>query len=76
MRSLVFLLAVLSAGAASLWTVTGGLRSFTAESARRLAVLEDPRALPDIPLTDMTGRRVRLSDLKGEPLVVDFIFTR
>lgn len=76
MRSLFFLLVVLAAGATSLWTVTGGLRSFTAESARRLAVLEDPRPLPDVPLMDMMGRTVHLSDLQGQPLVVDFIFTR
>ena len=31
---------------------------------------------PDFTLTDQSGRIVRLSDLRGRPVVVDFIYTR
>jgi protein SCO1 len=33
-------------------------------------------AVPDFALTDQTGATVRLSDLKGEPVAVTFLYTR
>ena len=33
-------------------------------------------ALPDFELIDQTGHRVRLSDLRGEPIAVSFLYTR
>ena len=76
MRGLAAILAVLVLGSAVLWNATDGLRAFTAESARRLAVERAPRALPDPLLQDQDGRRFRLSDYHGRPLLVQFIFTR
>lgn len=32
--------------------------------------------VPDFKLTDQTGRTVRLSDLRGEPVAVTFVYTR
>lgn len=55
---------------------TGGFRAFTTESARRLAVARSPRPLPDVLLEDQRGRRFRLNDLRGHPVLVEFIYTR
>lgn len=76
MRSLLAGVLVGAAGCAALWTATDGLRAFTAEGARRLAVAEAPRPLPDVTLEDQDGRRFKLSDLEGRLLAVDFIYTR
>jgi protein SCO1/2 len=62
-------------GAATLWTGTDGLRAFTTEQARRLDVSGRPRALPDPILEDQSGRPVQLSDFRGKPVLVDFIYT-
>jgi protein SCO1/2 len=51
-------------------------------SARRLALLEPPRAtlhpgdpVPDFTLTDQTGSRVSLSQFRGKVVAVTFIYT-
>ena len=41
-----------------------------------LAAWKHPGALPSFPLVDDTGRAFRLSELKGAPVVVGFVFTR
>lgn len=76
MRSVLAVLAVLLFGTASLWAGTDGFRAFTAESARRLAVREHPRALPDVLLQDAGGRDFRLRDYRGQRVLVEFIYTR
>ncbi|HVE65155.1 MAG TPA: SCO family protein [Thermoanaerobaculia bacterium] len=48
-------------------------RVITPEPNRGVAV-GDP--IPDFALTDQTGRTVRLSELRGEPVAVTFIYTR
>lgn len=76
MRSALALVVVLASGIAALLTATDGLRVFTAEGARRLAVAEAPRPLPDVLLEDAQGEQFRLSALQGRLLAVDFIYTR
>lgn len=71
--------AVVIAGCATLWLGTDGGRAWTAESARRLAVLESPRELPEAALIDASGRAFQLSSAVApgaELQVVNFIFTR
>lgn len=62
-------------GALALWWGTDGGRALTAETARRLDIAARPRPLPDIQLFDRTGARLRLSDYRGAPLVMEFIYT-
>ena len=63
-------------GSATLWHATDGLRAFTAEDARRVAILKHPEPVPDIELTDTNGRSLRLSDYASRAVVVEFIYTR
>ena len=49
------------------------VRVVTPEPNRGVAV-GDP--IPDFALTDQTGRTVRLSQMRGEPVAVTFIYTR
>lgn len=60
----------------TLWSGTDGLRAFTTEQARRVAVMDSPRSLPDALLQDQDGRPFRLSDYRGRPLLVDFVYTQ
>lgn len=76
MRSTLALAIVLSLGATAFWTGTDGLRAFTAEQARRLAVQEHPQPVPAIALEDQYGNRFSLSDLHGKRVLVEFIYTR
>jgi protein SCO1/2 len=49
------------AGALAIWHLTLGLRAFTEESARRLAVRESPRDLPHLRLETSAGESLVLS---------------
>lgn len=76
MRSLLSALAVLCFGSATLWAATDGLRAFTSEQARRLAVEESPRPVPTAVLEDQDGVAFSLAEYRGRRLLVDFIYTR
>lgn len=67
---------ILTAGVAVLWFTTDGFRAFTTETARRLDVQAHPRVVPDVPLETADGRRLALDALRGQWLLVDFIYTR
>ncbi len=54
---------------------TDGYRALTAESARRLAVTEHPRSLPEVVLEDQDGRPFRLQDYRGRLVAVEFIYS-
>lgn len=64
------------AAAGVIWQLTAGLRLFTSESWRRAAVAATPRPLPPIDLQDEAGRWLRLDNLCGRVLVIDFIYTQ
>lgn len=70
------LAAAVAAGIAALAQATEGFRVVTSEQARRLAVEETPRLLPNIALTDQNGGSFSLADYHGKPLLVEFIYTR
>lgn len=76
MRSFLSGFLVICFGVFLLWTGTDGFRAFTAEGARRLAVLEQPRPLPAAALQDQDGRMLNLQDYKGQYLLVTFMYTR
>ncbi|MFA5521825.1 MAG: SCO family protein [Castellaniella sp.] len=67
---------VVTAGVAALWWGTDGFRAYTSESARRLAVLQAPRALPGVRLQDQDGQVFALGDYQGRLVAIEFIYTR
>src|SRR5579864_9135816 len=73
-RTAVATLVIAAVSSAALWHTTDGLRAFTTEGARRLAVLEQPRPIPDARLIDMRGRELRFTDEIGRTVVVEFIY--
>lgn len=76
MRNTLFTFLVLCLGSAGLWAGTDGLRAFTSEQARRLAVQSTPRPLPHAVLQDQDGRTFDLDEYRGRKLLVDFVYTR
>jgi protein SCO1/2 len=53
LRTTVASLAAASVFGAAVWQGSDGLRAFTTERARRLSVIEQPRAVPAVRLIDM-----------------------
>ena len=76
LRTLLASLAILAGGLSALAFATDGFRAFTAETARRLAVAAQPRALPPVALQTADGRTIDFTALRGRWLLVDFIYTR
>lgn len=76
LRATVATLVVSLAALAAYWWGTDGLRAFTAETARREAVLRAPRPVPAVPLEDQDGRRFTLDEYRGRRVAVEFIYTR
>lgn len=74
MRALLTTLLVALIGAAALWWGTDQGRALTAEAARRLEITAEPRLLPDVTLHDQRGEGARLSDYRGAPVVLEFIY--
>ena len=74
MRTAVATLVIAVVAGAALWQATDGLRAFTTEGARRLAVLEQPRPVPDVRLIDVRGREQASTDENGRAVVVEFIY--
>lgn len=74
MRAALATLAVAAIGAAALWWGTEGGLALTSETARRLDIARAPRILPDVALHDQTGERGFLSDYRGAPVVLEFVY--
>jgi protein SCO1/2 len=66
--------AVLAAGVGALLAETEGLRAFTSESARRLAVARAPKPLPGVVLRTDRGERLDFP-IPGRPMLVEFVYT-
>ena len=66
---------VVLVGSGVLWKSTDGFSAFTAESARRQAVLENPRLVPAVNLTTSRGGSIGLLDPKQRPTLVEFVYT-
>lgn len=76
LRTLLASVIVLAAGVATLAATTHGFRAYTSETARRIEVREHPRALPAVQLETARGELINLEALRGQWLLVDFIYTR
>ncbi|WP_347265878.1 SCO family protein [Paracoccus sp. (in: a-proteobacteria)] len=68
------IVAALALGASAIWAGTDGLRAFTAETARRLAIERAPRPLPEVALLDQDGQRGALDAYRGRVVLVEFIY--
>ena len=73
MRHVIYTIGAGLLGCAALWQATDGFRAITAESARRLAVVEAPRPVPPAMLETMLGDSYALAQ-QGVTLV-EFIYT-
>lgn len=67
---------VVVVGTFALAAGTDGFEAFTAEAARRRAVAKAPRLVPDIGLQDHRGGLFHLSELRGQPVLIEFVYTR
>jgi len=76
MRTLIATLVVVAVGIGALAWATHGGQALTAEGARRLAVADRPRPVPDFPLQTQDGTRTRFEVLEGRLVVATFIYTR
>jgi protein SCO1/2 len=76
LRTLLTSLVLLLAGGVALYAATDRLQAFTTAAARRVAVRAQPVRLPDVALETAAGRHIRLADLRGRWLLVDFVYTR
>ena len=75
LRTGVASLAICVAGGALLWRGTDGLRALTSEAARRRAIAASPRNVPAVELEDQDGRSFTLQHYRGQPVLVDFVYT-
>ncbi len=75
MRAALATVVVAGLGAATFWWGTEGGMALTSEAARRLDIAAAPRVLPDVPLYDQTSAKLQLSDYRGAPVVLEFIYT-
>lgn len=66
---------VVAAGVAAAYFATDRFEAYTLESARRLAALNAPAAVPDLALEIAGAGRTRLDKWRGQVLLVDFIYT-
>lgn len=76
LRTSLASLLILAAGIATLAAATDGFRAFTSETARRIDVRRHPRALPPVRLQTASGRVIDFAGLRGQWLLMDFIYTR
>jgi protein SCO1/2 len=63
-------------GVATLGAVTDGFTVWTAETARRHALVERPAQLPAVSLQDQTARVFELAEYREGLVLLDFIYTR
>ena len=75
-RTLLATLAVVAAALGVFGWGTDGFTAFTGETARRVAVLRTPRALPLVVLQDQHGRDFTLADYRGRQVALQFIYVR
>lgn len=75
-RTTAATLAICAIGGALLARGTDGFRVLTSEQARRNAIAQSPRSLPDVALEDQDGRPFTLAAYRGRPVAVNFVYTR
>jgi len=67
---------VLVTGIAALWLGTDGWQIWTAESARRQAIVSEKTVLPDLVIRDANNQRRSLTDSPHSIVLMDFIYTQ
>ena len=67
---------LLALGVVLSWQATLGFQAFTWERYRQLRVARQPIAMPALQLQDQNGRLFTPADLKGQIVLVNFIYTR
>ncbi len=59
-----------------IWAIPGPWGSLNAAedpfSAAKLLKVEEPRSAPEFALEDMQGKRIKLKDLRGKVVLLDF----
>ena len=73
-RSIAAALCITVLGSGVLAWGTDRFNAFTDEGARRYAVQQEPRAVPNVVLQDQSGRRFDFGDLRGRVVAVEFIY--
>lgn len=76
LRTLLASVVLLGAGGGVLHRATDGFRAFTSDTARRVAIRDHPPVVPALPLQTARGGRTSFGELRGQWLLVDFIYTR
>ncbi|MEP6473172.1 MAG: SCO family protein [Gemmatimonadota bacterium] len=76
LRTALLSVALLLGGGAALAVATDGFQAFSTETARRVAVRRHPVRVPPVLLESGSGAQFTLADLRGQWLLVDFIYTR
>ena len=67
---------VATAGIGALAWETEGFNVVTVNGSRQLDIERRPRPLPDVQLMDQNGQLFSLAEYWGDPVLVDFIYTR
>ncbi|HEX5339405.1 MAG TPA: SCO family protein [Gammaproteobacteria bacterium] len=76
LRTLLASLVLIVVGGVLLAAATDRFHAFTSETARRVRIRQQHPRVPDVLLETQSGARIKLGDLRGKWLLVDFIYTR
>ncbi len=76
MRSIISTTLVVILGSFMLWVGTDEFRAFTAEGARRVAIADNPRPIPEYLFEDALGEIFKFQDFNGKLVLATFIYTR
>lgn len=76
MRNFLLIVTLTLIGSFVLWIGTDGLQAYTSEGARRYAIEDQPRELPDVTFQDQTGNNFLLSSLNEKYILFTFFYTQ
>lgn len=76
MRNFLLIITLTLIGSFALWAGTDGFQAYTSEGARRYAIEDQPRNLPDVMFQDQTGDSFLLSSLKEKYILFTFFYTQ
>ncbi|AGT31999.1 hypothetical protein M493_08620 [Geobacillus genomosp. 3] len=76
MRKTAAILFALMFGIGLLWYGTDGFQAFTSETARRLAILQEPKPLPVVHLEDQSGHTFSWPGRDGKWKLATFMYTQ
>lgn len=79
LRSLAATVVILVVAFGAFAEITGGFAALSADGVRRAALAESPRTLPQVPLVDVAGRQLMLSDYakpSGQATFVALVYLR